>query len=373
MRPVSAEFLTALRGSHTMCARARIVAPGQTGVDPDGTEVPIFSGDVVLDANAEIRGTVELETSSEYWPTTLTSLATPYGNELFVERGITMGGGVRTYVSQGYYRIEDVEQTSIPGHIRLTGKDRMSAIVDGRLSSPRQFTASTTLESVVEDLVTEVLADAVFDMDSDFATATLGRSVIAEEDRYAFLLDAVRSHGKIWYWDHTGTLKITDPPDAAEPVYTIDRGAGGVLVGLRRKVSREGVYNAVVATGEAPDTNVPVRAVVVDANPSSPTYWEGDFGKVPRFYSSPFITTDLQGRSAAMSLMRRVAGLPRQIDVESIPNPALEPEDPIRVVSPQDSVIHICERITLPLSNDGRALQIATRAQVQESAELEGA
>lgn len=354
-----------------MCARARIVAPGQTGVDPDGTEIPIFSGDVVLDANAEIRGTVELETSSEYWPITTSSLVTPFGNELFVERGITMGGGVRIFVSQGYYRIEDVEQTDIPGHIRLTGKDRMAAVVDGRLVSPRQFTASTTLESVVEDLVTDVLADAVFDMDSDFAAATLGRSVIAEEDRYAFLFDAVRSHGKIWYWDHTGTLKITDPPDATEPVFTINRGAGGVLVGLRRKVSREGVYNGVVATGDAPDTNVPVRAVVVDSNANSPTRWGGDFGKVPTFYTSPFITTQAQAVSAATLMMRRVLGLPHQVDVESVPNPALEPEDPIRVVSPQDSVIHICERITLPMSNDGSPLQIATRSQTQDQVSVE--
>lgn len=374
MRPVSDEFLAALRGSHTMCARARIVAPGQTGTDPDGTEIPLFGGDVQLDGMAEIRGTVDLETSSEYWPVRASDVATPYGNELFVERGIVLGSGSRVFVSQGYYRIDDVEQTEIPGHIRISGSDRMSHIVDGKLIAPVQFAAATTLESVVEQLVLEVLPDATFDLDSDFATATLGRSVIAEDDRFAFLLDAVRSHGKIWYWDHTGALRITEPPDPSQPVFTVDYGANGVLVGLRRKLSRDGVYNAVIATGEAPDTNVPVRAVAFDANPNSPTYWWGQFGKVPRPFSSPFITTITQAELTAAALVRRGLGLPYQVSFQSVPNPAIEPDDPIRLVSPQDVRTHIVERITLPLTNDGSPpLAVDTRERQPDLIAFEGA
>jgi hypothetical protein len=354
-----------------MCSRARIVAPGQTGTDPDGAEIPIFGGDVTLDANAEVRGTIELETSSEYWPTSDTDLATPYGNELFVERGIVLGSGSRVLVSQGYYRLDDVEQTEIPGHIRLSGSDRMTHVKDSILLAPVQFGAATSLSTVVEQLVLEVLPDATFDMDTDFATATLGRSVIAEADRYAFLLDAVRSHGKIWYWDHTGALRISTPPDPAAPVYTVKSGQGGVLVELRQKLSREGMYNAVVVTGEAPDTNAPVRAVAYDNNPTSPTYWHGSFGRVPRPYSSPFITTTAQAASAAASLLRRALGLPRQVDFQTVPNPALEPEDPVRLVSPQETRTHVLERITLPLANTDTAQSANTRQRVADQIAFE--
>jgi hypothetical protein len=348
-----------------MCGRARIVPPGQTGTDPDGTEIPLFGGDVTLDANAEVRGSIDISTSSQYWPTDSSSLATPYGNELFVERGVVLGTGTRELVSQGYYRIDTVEQDAIPGQIRIAGKDRMAAVVDGKLLAPLQFTTSTTLQTVVETLVLDVLPDATFDMDSDFSSATLGRQVIAEEDRFQFLLDAVRSHGKIWYWDHTGALRITEPPDPASPVFDVDHGGTGVLVGLRRSVSRDGMYNIVVATGEAPDSNTPVRATAFDADVSSPTYWLGQFGKVPRFYSSPFITEGGQAKLAAETLLRRVLGLPYRVDFQTVPNPALEPEDPIRLVSPQDSRVHIIDRLTLPLTNDGNPVTATTRQQTE--------
>jgi hypothetical protein len=344
-----------------MCGRARICPPGQTGVDPDGEEIPLFDGDVQLDANAEIRGSVSISTDSRFWPTDATSLATPYGNELFIERGIVLGTGTRELVSQGYYRIESVEQDEIPGRITISGKDRMAAVVDGKLLAPRQFTTSTTLQTVVETLVLEVVPDATFDMDADFSSATLGRQVIAEEDRFAFLHDAVRSHGKIWYWDHTGALRITTPPDPAAPVFDVDHGNNGVLVGLRRTVSRDGMYNVVIVEGEAPDSNEPVRAVAYDADASSPTYWLGPFGQVPRQFSSTFVTDSGQAKIAAETFLRRVLGLPYKVDFQTVPNPALEPEDPIRLVSPQLSQVHIIDRLTLPLTNDGNPVSATTR------------
>lgn len=371
MRPVDAEFLAAVRGSHTMCARARLVTPGQTGVEPDGVEIPIFSGDVALDANAEVRGSVDLSTSADFWPSEATDLATPYGNELFVERGIVMGNGTRVFVSQGYFRINSVEEESTPGRIRIAGSDRMSQVVDGKLVSPRQFTTTDTLETIVETLVTDVLPDAQFDLDATFAATTLGRDVVAEDDRYKFLWDLVRSHGLIWYWDHTGTLRVTAPPDPSMPVFTVNSGADGVLVALRRILSRENVYNAVIAEGEGPDTDNPVRAVAVDASPVSPTYWHGPFGKVPRSFSSPFITSVLQAQSAARTMLQRVLGLPSQVDFEAVPNPALEPEDPVLVVSPRDARTHILERISLPLTNDGGALKADTRQQVDPEIQFE--
>src|SRR5262249_54713756 len=110
MRPVSERFLRTVRGSHTMIARARV--PGTIsyiGVDPPGTETPIRAGNVVLDATADIRATLDLTTPGP-WPTTPTGLLTPYGTEVFIERGIDYGDGIREWVSQGYFRLYQVEQ-----------------------------------------------------------------------------------------------------------------------------------------------------------------------------------------------------------------------------------------------------------------------
>lgn len=364
MRPVSDRFLRTVRASHAVKARARVVAAGQTGTNPTGTEIPILSGDVQLDGTADIRSTLEMETDGNgMWPTQASSLLAPYGNEVFVERGVQFGGGTTEWVSLGYHRIQAPEQDDAPnGPIRISGQDRMAGIVEARLLAPRPYASTVTYGSVVSDLVGEVYPWATIQWDDSTNTQTLNRPVIAEEDRYAFLNDLITSVGKIWYWDYRGVLVIADPPSPTDPVFDVNHGAGGVLVSLSRRLTREGVYNAVVATGEAADTNSPARAVAVDNNPASPTYWYGNFGKVPRFYSSPFVTTNAQALSAAQSMLTRSLGLPYAVDFSMVPNVALEPYDPIRVRYPGREEVHVIDRMTVPLAADG-ALTASTREQ----------
>lgn len=330
MRPVSAAFLSALRGSHRAPAQAFVVAAGQTGADPTGTEIPILSGDVQADATAAIRATLALETHGGFPERASDDLA-PYGNEIFVRRGIAFGGGRIEWVSLGYFRIQSVEQDDRDAPVRIAAQDRMAGIVEARLISPAQFAAATTYGAVVDQLVGEVYPWATIEWDDETDGDALGRALIAEEDRWKFLDDLVTSRGKIWYWDHRGVLVIRDAPDVDEPVWEVNAGANGVLVAVSRDLSRDGVYNAVVASGEALDTTAPPRAVAVDDNPASPTYWDGAFGKVPRFYSSPFITTTGQAQTTANALLRAKLGLPYRVEFQAIVNPALEPLDPVAV------------------------------------------
>lgn len=355
MRPVSDRFLAAVRGSHRMVARARIVEPGQHGADPDGIDIPILSGStVLLDASADVRSTLDLVTDGAWWPSSASDPLTPYGNELHIRRGIVTSGSTIEWVSLGYYRIDTVEQDRGPdGPIRVTGRDRMASIVDARLTEPLQIPATTQVGDAVERLVLEVLPDAVIEWDDSTDTRPLGRSILVEEDRYAALRDIVTSYGKIAYWDHRGVLVIQTPPDPTQPVYVVDHGARGVLTRISRRLSRQNVYNAVVAIGEGADTATPVRAVAVDSHPLSPTRWDGPFGRVPRFYSSPLITSLDQAHAAARSILIRESGLPYSIEVGLVPNPALEPYDPIRVRYPGRSERHIIDRLTIPLTADG--------------------
>src|SRR5690606_40142611 len=191
MRPVSDRFLRALRGSHGMSARARVVTPGQTGTDPDGVEVPILSGQVRLDATANVRGLLDMATVGA-WPSRRDVTLAPYGNEIFVEYGVQFGGGAIEWVSLGYHRIDSLEQDSPPdGPIRIAASDRMSSIVDARLTEPRQLAASMTYGQAVSALVLEVLPWAVIEWDDNTSNRALGRTVLVEEDRYGALKDLV--------------------------------------------------------------------------------------------------------------------------------------------------------------------------------------
>jgi hypothetical protein len=353
MRPVSAAFLTALRGSHQMVADARVLTSYQEGVNPSGIDIPIVSGDVSMDASASIRATLALTTDgNQLWSTEASGLLTPYGNEIFVRRGIDYGDGTREWVSQGYFRITDVQQdNNINNAISITAFDRMSNIIDSRLTEPRQFSIGTLLTTVVSTLVHEVYPLATINWQGSSSGDVLLRTLVTEnEDRYQFIDDLVTSYGKIWYWDYNGELIVKDPPDPLSPVYTVNAGAGGVLISFSRSISREGAYNAVVVNGQGTDDIPPVHVVVIDNEPLSATYWYGPFGQIPKFYASSFITTEGQATSAGTAMLQQSRGLPYNINFDTVPNPALEPLDPVLVFTGDRDEVHVMETISLPLT-----------------------
>lgn len=354
MRPVSAAFLRTIKGSHKMVARARVCTTFQSGTNPAGTFIKILDGDVHLDGRAQIRSTLDLLTDgNRMWPSRADSLFAPYGNEIYVERGIQYSDDTVEYVGLGYHRIQTPEQEQAAGGpIRISGRDRMAGIVDGRLVKPVQFNSGTTLGAVVDALVKEVYPNATIEWDDSTNTATLTRTMVTEEDRYGFLDSLITARGKVWYWDHRGILVIKTMPNPATPVFEIQSGPGGVLVALRRQLTREGVYNAVVAQGESSDSDQPAWAVALDNNPASPTYYYGRFGPVPRYFTSSFLTSNSQAASAADAILRRELGLPYTVYLRAVANPALEPWDPvsIRAGAGQGQETHLLERITIPLT-----------------------
>ncbi len=366
MRPVSAAFLRTIRGSHKMVARARVCTSFQTGTNPDGTQVSILDGDVVLDGTADTRGTLDLLTDGNgTWAVRSDDLLVPCGNEFYVERGVQYSDDRVEYVGLGYYRIDTVEQETAPaGAIRITGSDRMAGIVDARLLAPVQFLTGATLGFIVATLVHEVYPDATIEWDDATDTDVITRSMICDEDRYRFIDDLITARAKIWSWDHRGVLVIESPPDPRDPVWEVMAGPGGVLVALSRTRTRIGAYNAVVALGEAADTADPVRGVAIDNNVNSPTYFYGRFGPVPRYFSSPFLGDPGQAAAAADSILRRQLGLPYSLTWEAVVNPALVPWDPVdvRASTGEGSETHVLSRITIPLVPDA-AMTAETREQ----------
>lgn len=379
MLPVSDRFLAAVRSSHQIVSRARLVTPGQEGADPVGVDLGVVDGQVTLDGTADVRGSLDL-TLAEPWPTgNTTSYVVPYGSEIAVSRGVVFGNGVIERVPLGIYRITNVEQGEAPdGPLRVTGQDRMSAVVEGRLVAPVQYGPATTYGTVVADLVQEVLPGQGIEWDDATDTDTIGRTVVVEEDRFAFLNELVTALGKVWWFDYRGVLVITDPPDPTVPVVDVAAGRGGVLVAMSRALSREGMFNAVVASGEGADDVPPAYGAAYDFDPASVTYWHGAFGKVPTFFSSPLLTTDAKARKAARSMLVKALGLPYEVGFGMVPNPALEPLDAVRVIHPPQAVntpdvlieLHVLEQLTVGLGAD-TTMTASTRRQTL-SADLIG-
>lgn len=354
MRPVSQNFLDALRGSHKMFARATVLSGYQTGVQPvGGVEIPIFSGTVSSDAKADIRSSIDIVTNGNgMFPIQTNDLIAPYGNELFVERGLELADGTREVVSQGYFRIYNVEQVNAPkGSLRVQGYDRMSGIIDARLLIPVTLNPGFLIGDIFTALVRDVYPNAELEFDdTEFPNTALSTVQVVEEDRFDFLFNLARSYGKIMYWDYRGILVIRTPPDVNATVWEVNAGRDGVLMQLARTRNREGVYNAVVALGESVNDNPPVRAIAYDNNSNSPTYFFGRFGKVPRFFSSSFITTEDQAATAARNMLKQVIGLPQSMSFTTVANPALEPLDPVLVFDLTENTIQVVETLNIGLT-----------------------
>lgn len=364
MWPVTDAFLTTVRGSHRVLVDAVVTEVFQTGPNPAGVAVPIVSGSVTFDASADVRATGTLTTAPDTgadqgsvgWPTDPGGLLAPYGNEVFLRRGVDHGGGRREMVPLGYFQIRRTRQDDVPlGAVSVQLADRMMALKEARLLRPVQFPAGTSVADIFTTMVGEVYPTAVVQFDFNAAGDLLARSQIVEKDRHGFLADIARARGRIMHFNGAGALVVESPPDPNVPVFTVDAGPGGVLVSSARELTREQVYNAVVATGEGADTQNPVRGVARDMNPASPTFWGGKFGKVPRYYSSSFLTSKGQAETAARAILLRALGLPHEVTLGAVPNPALEPYDPIRVkpARGESPRTHVIDTLTIPLTTHG--------------------
>lgn len=357
------ELADVVSGSHEAVFEARVLTSFQSGDDPTGTEIPIIAGDVNYDATAEVWSSLELETvgideatGKSWFPRFADSLLAPYGNEIFVRRGVDAGGEGVLWSPLGIFRIESVEQQGPHSEspIRISGQDRMGAIVEAELVAPREYDETTSIAAVFADLVGDVYPDASIVFDDASGFQAIGRRLVVDESRYEPLLEMADSLGKVLYFDGEGVLRVEDPPEDDEPVWRVAAGRGGVMLSSARRVTREGAFNAVIVLGEGGGGDDPVRGVAVDNGPKSPTRWGGRFGRVPRTETLPQVTTASQAAAAARQILRRNLGAPFSADFTAVPNPALRPRHPVMVVQRDGNrELHVVETLSIPLVADG--------------------
>jgi hypothetical protein len=158
------------------------------------------------------------------------------------------------------------------------------------------------------------------------------------------------------YVDAQNRFVITDLPDVVNGsvAWDIAEGEGGTLVSSARTMSRTAVYNAVVASGENTALgNIPVSAVAVDDDPSSPTRFGGPFGKVTKSISSALWTTTGACQAAANYALYDAVAPNIQASIASLPNPALEGNDIVRVTHVGRKQRFLVQSVTVPLTWDG--------------------
>lgn len=352
MRAATPEFLTAVSTSHEVATRIEVLDDEEVTLTLD----TVTDGTVTLDQTATTRGRVDVTiVDTDLVPGAPSAALAPYGNELRAYRGIQ-----GELVSLGIFRIDETSVTDTADggvEIRVAGMDRSVRMIDARFEEPYTIAAGTNYATAIAATAAIAWPGVTTDLTATSLTTPL---LVAEEgaDRWKFMQDMAASLGHALYFDGDGILvsrPVANP--AGTPTIAIDEGAGGVLLTAGRKWSRQGTYNRVIATGENPaEGALPARGVATDDNPQSPTYYYGSYGKVPRFYSSQFLTTDAQALDAAQAILNRELGTTQTVDFGMLVNPALEPDDLVQVTRTRAGLTaeaHIVDSVTIPLTAEG--------------------
>lgn len=364
--PVSDRFRDAIGGTHRAVARVRLLRTIQFGANPvGGIELPLLSADVRRNATSDIKATLTAVVPGDYF-----DQLQPYGVELFAERGVDFGDGTREFVPQGYFRVDQLEQNSMPyGPVSVDASDRIAQLIQCRVIYPYQVVAGTSHRSVFDTLVNGQTtgsgtygmyvgvtmpidwSEAGYDPDAE----TVPTDVVVDDSVYEFLAKLVDARGCVITARRTGELAVVNrnPPIDAAPDIVLREGRTGTLVAARRRISREGVVNIVRATGSNPDVQTGYRLAYIN-DPLNPLYWQGPFGPSVRYYASPVLTTSEAADAAAESILARSTGLPIEQGLWIVPDPSIDPLDVARVeVATLAPGTHVLDELTVPLTGGG--------------------
>ncbi len=349
MIPVSALHREAIRYSRSLLVTVDIYRNGAPLLGFQ--DVPVLGGSYTNDRTSKTRLTCDVTIARNSWE------ATGIDAKLcrfVVKRGIT-SIGVEDQITLGTFRVSSVDR-STRGQLTLKGDGLEQYIIDARFLVPRTPSFGISTVQQIRNLITEVLPTA-----NVVARNTFDRRVLAtapwKEDRW----DAVQTMADTLtaevHANYTGDFVIVDKPNPSlgVPVAWFDEGNGEVLVDRKEEETRERVYNAVSVSGSSSDPNVPpVWAWAYDSNPASDTYFYGNYGQVPMFYTSQFFTTTAQCQATADSMLAAALAENKTISFNGPPIDFLESGDLVGVrTSIGDMEGHILQKIGYNLGVDG--------------------
>ncbi|MFF9690221.1 DUF5047 domain-containing protein [Streptomyces sp. NPDC014623] len=350
MYPVSARFLATLAQSHRPAFKVTLLR-----TDGSSASLAHTGGSVAVDwAQAISRTCTVTSADTSLIPSSEADELATYGARLRIERGIAYSDGTQELIPLGMFRLDTAGGDPLMGPVTLTGKSLEIVIQDDAFTVP--YRASGTVVTAITALVHRSLPGAA--ISSRITDVAIGpRTWDVAADPWAAVQEIAAAAGARCYTDADGVFVIARLPDllTTPPVWEVTAGEGGVYITGDRSMSSAGVHNGVRAAGENTEMNAaPVSYLATDNDPASPTYWNGAYGRRPTFYSSSTLTT-VSACQAAAELQLAAGRAPNaRGNFTSLPNPALEQCDVLRVVYPDGRrELHQVAAFTVPLTISG--------------------
>ncbi|MFF9118243.1 DUF5047 domain-containing protein [Streptomyces massasporeus] len=350
MYPVSERFLTRLAESHSPVTQVQLFLTNGNVVDLEHT-----GGSVTVDRGQAIRRTCTVTVADPALiPRTPTDQLATYGAKLRISRGIDYGDGSQELVPLGVFRLDSADGDVNEGPVNLQGKDLSAIVADDKFTAP--YKVSGTVVGAVTALIQRSIPTA--DVISLVVDTPIGSRVFdVEADPWSGAQEIAAAAGAEVYCNADGVFVIAALPDllTTAPVWAIEAIEGGAYISGNRAMTSDAVNNGVLARGENTSDNIPpVSYLAVDDDPGSPTYWNGPFGRRPKFISSSAYTSLSACAQAANAELAKGKAPNASGDISSLPNPSLEPGDVLRVTHEDGTrELHQVAAFTVPLDVGG--------------------
>lgn len=317
-------------------------------------DVPVSAGDFDAERDVNIPRRLRITVPGREWiPTTAEHPLAPYGQRLYVDQVLTAGRRSHV-VPLGWFVITAAANDLQGNGTEVAAADLMQLVLDDRFLSPRQPEPGATFATETHALVNGHLPVTTQQLVNRGLSGVDTTEWV--EDRIQALRD-VEAAWPAWFMvNRAGTLVGRPIPTVGVPVVQWRHGLADAYVTTTTQTLRDDVYNAVVARGRTPD-GVDVSGWAAERY--GPTRWGGPFGRRPRFYFSPLITTTAQAYSAAETVLAQEQRRTTQLVVTCPPDPRVYLGDTARVVTADGAAaVGLVQTIRLPLTAAGGPMEV---------------
>ena len=277
-------------------------------------------------------------------------LLTPFGTTVEVELGVQLLDDSVSSVPYGTYEISSAK-TDVRAGQRMVDVgliDISDDVERYRFETPLTIASGTDLGTMINTVVTNRTG---VNPGVTPVGAALGVARVLGLDTgtapWSEILDILSSFSRTAWYDRVGHIQVgTLVPDPTSS-YPLDQ-----LTSLSANFDTR-PPNVIVARGESQDGSVPVQAVAVDDDPSSPTYagtgpGTSPYGRVTQFFSSPLLLTVPQAQSAAQTILSQNIGAGATYTLIRPYDPTITAGD---VVS-DNGAVYAVDAVTLDLTGD---------------------
>lgn len=337
--PLPDDWEALIRSGAERKALADVFADPSTGhVTIGDIEIEEFS--VTIDRRSDIRRTASVKIQNFDLLQELksgTSSLQPYGSEVRIRTGFHRADGTDALITAGLFQIEELDWDQDEESFTVTLNDRSKGLARTNFGTTLDASGKNIF-TFINDLVFDSLPWAQLVIDDDVLDLTLPGGTSYRGGKLAAIKAATESIGAEFFFDADGIARVSLIP-AIDPLlgpggedWSVDTGENGVLVSYARKLSRKDTYNKIHVYGAPPKDKEPQPyAFAVDDDPSSPTYYNGRFGKADLSIERQELTSSGQCKEYAASYLKNSIGLSKSIDLRELGNPAIDAGDIVLV------------------------------------------